>query len=564
MLNRQKKYLREIIANYFGATYDDLYALAEVSEKTLKADIQVIQSVLNKYDLAIKEDKNRLYIPFEQKEDFLNAYEEIINEDEKQLMANEYMQRKMYILTYLCKSDDYISMNILADRLYVSKSSISMIVHDLKEEIPRLVPTASLTVSGRKGIRLNAKEKEIRELLVRAFAKDGGNVTENQYFLNYLDKELKDKLGVTFEVINQFMKEQNIVVADDNISKTIAHILIIAQRNKNGRTLDESDFINNDLYDKLAFKLHKINLCISAQELSSLPLLSLNRAVIDNPLVIKVVHQFINEVNEEFNEEILRIEDAYPLIAHIDEILKKRIKTSELKEFVFDTMLQRLLSAYILCGKLCDLLHEHLKVNIDEENRAYMAMHVQDMYRKHLVICENMLLYDANISECNMLKTDLEKHFGTKAIITPVYARWDIEKQLKQKKYAIILSTQSILGLFDEVPFLKINSFLVNEDYDAINKIVYKNRPVKIIKGGQIVGNHFCFEDSKTIINKEILFIDGIYVTCTINPSLKIGAYETSYKKSRLFILNTDMQDDFVVYHRLINRFGQMIKERKI
>lgn len=140
MLNRQKKYLREIIASYFGASYDDLYALAEVSEKTLKADLQIIQSVLSKYGLAIKEDKNRLYIPFEQKEDFLNAYEEIINEDEKQLMANEYMQRKMYILTYLCKSDDYISMNILADRLYVSKSSVSMIVHDLKEEIPRLVP----------------------------------------------------------------------------------------------------------------------------------------------------------------------------------------------------------------------------------------------------------------------------------------------------------------------------------------------------------------------------------------------------------------------------------------
>lgn len=564
MISRQKKYLREIIANYFGATYDDLYNLQEVSEKTLRSDIRIIQKALRKYDLAICEDKNRFYIPFEQKEAFLNAFEEIIKADEKQVLANEYQERKMYILISLCKSDDYISMNILADRLYVSKSSVAMIIHDLKDEIPRLVPTASLTVSGRKGIKLNAKEKEVRELLVRAFAKDGGNVTENQYFLNYLDKELKDKLGVTLDVINQFMMEQNIVIADDNISKTIAHILIIAQRNNNGRRLDESDFINNNLYDKLAMKLQTIDLCISAQELSSLPLLSLNRAVIDNPLIIKVVHQFINEVNEEFNEEILRIEDAYPLIAHIAEILKKRIKTSELKEFVFDTMLQRLLSAYILCGKLCYLLHEYLKVDIDEENRAYMAMHVQDMYRKHLVICENILLYDANISECNMLKTDLEKHFGTKAVITPVYARWDIEKQLKQKKYAIILSTQSILGLFDEVPFLKINSFLVNEDYDAINKIVYKNRPVKIIKGGLINGGYFCFEDTKTMINKEILFIDGIYVTCTIDPKLKTGAYEALYKDTRLFVLNTDMQDDFVVYHRLINRFGQMIKERKI
>lgn len=564
MISRQKKYLREIIASYFGATYDDLYALSDVSEKTLKADLQVIKSVLSKYNLAIKEDKNRLYIPFEQKEDFLNAYEEIINEDEKNLMANEYMQRKMYILTYLCKSDDYISMNLLADRLYISKSSVSMIVHDLKEEISRLVPAASLTVSGCKGIRLNAKEKEVRELLVRAFAKDGGTVTENQYFLNYLDKEFKDKLEPTLNAVNQFMQEQNIFVADDNISKTIAHILIIAQRNKNGCVLDDADFIADDLYDKLANKLQEIDLFIAAQELSSLPLLNLNRAVIDNPLVIKVVHQFISEVNEEFKEEILRVEDAYPLIAHIDEILKKRVKTSYLKDFVFDTMLQRLLSAYILCGRLSELLNIHFNITKDEENRAYMAMHVQYMYRKHLEICENMLLYDANVSECNMIKTDLEKHFGAKASISPVYTRWDIEKQLKLNKYSIILSTQSMLGLFDEIPFLKINSFLTNEDYDAINKIVYKNRPIKIVKGGEMDIDNFVIDNIKTKVNKEILFVDGVYIACTINPELKMGAYEASYKNTRIFILNNDMKGAFVTYHRLINCFGQMIKEGKI
>ena len=564
MISRQKKYLREIIANYFGATYDDLYNLQEVSEKTLRSDIRIIQKALRKYDLAICEDKNRFYIPFEQKEAFLNAFEEIIKADEKQVLANEYQERKMYILISLCKSDDYISMNILADRLYVSKSSVAMIIHDLKDEIPRLVPTASLSVSGRKGIKLNAKEKEIRELLVRAFVKNGGNVEENQFLLNYLHQEFKDLIPNTLKAVNEFMHEENIVIAEENISKSIVHILVIAQRLQHGKCLDKEDLEDNILYDKLSKKLETIGLYINSKELSSLPLLTLNRLVIDDPIAIKAVHQFINETNEEFNEEILKIEDAFPLIAHIDEILKKRIKMSNLKEFVFDTMLQRLLSAYILSGELCTILHQYVDIDIDMENRTYIAMHIQDMYRKHLVIKENILLFDANISQCNMIKTDLEKHFGIKANITPIYARWDIDKMLKQDKYAIILSTKSILGLFDEVPFLKINSFLNDEDYEAIDKIVYKNKPVKIITGGKLIDDHFIFDNIKIKLDKEILFIDDIYLTYTIEPKLRSGVYVSDKGDNKIYIINYDLKDGFIVHHRLINRFGQMLKENKL
>ena len=45
-----------------------------------------------------------------------------------------------------------------------------------------------------------------------------------------------------------------------------------------------------------------------------------------------------------------------------------------MKEFVFDQMLQRLLSAYLLCGTLCDLIYKYTGIVLDEENRAYMAM----------------------------------------------------------------------------------------------------------------------------------------------------------------------------------------------
>ncbi len=43
---------------------------------------------MQKYGLFLREEKNRLWIPFEEKGAFLNAYEEIIQEDDQQLLAS--------------------------------------------------------------------------------------------------------------------------------------------------------------------------------------------------------------------------------------------------------------------------------------------------------------------------------------------------------------------------------------------------------------------------------------------------------------------------------------------
>lgn len=50
---------------------------------------------MQKYGLFLREEKNRLWIPFEEKEAFLNAYEEIIQEDDQQQLASEYEERKI-------------------------------------------------------------------------------------------------------------------------------------------------------------------------------------------------------------------------------------------------------------------------------------------------------------------------------------------------------------------------------------------------------------------------------------------------------------------------------------
>lgn len=565
MINRQKKFLREIIASYFGASDKELCSQGGISEKTLKSDLQMIQNALKKYQLSLCEKDGRISIPFEKKEDFLNAYEEIIREDEGQTLGSEAEERKIFILSYLCRTSGYISMNMLADKMYVSKSSISGIVHELEKEIPLIVPMASISISSRKGMRLNADEKAIRELLVRTFVKGEGQATENRHLLNYLEKEYQQKLYDVQEIINAFLYEHHFVLSNENITKLIVHIMIIIQRTNHGCYLEPTHIKDDAIFKDVADALKKVDINISYKELSSLPLTSLNRAVIENPLAYTIVSQFIEWANNEYHEELLRLDEADSLIAHLDELLKKGFRGTHLNDFTFDQMLQRLLSAYMLCGKLCELITAYTQIKPDNENRVYMAMHVQGLYRKHVVIREDMLLYESNISQCNMIKTDLEKHFGSKATITPIHVRWDIEKRLTEKNYALILGTKSILGSFGNVPFLKIHPFINNQDYEAINRIVYKNRPVKIFCGNYLEAEEMIqIHGVKIAMNREIICINDCYLMTSLNDEIETMVVETNWHGHRFFLFNYNSKDTFLYYHRMINGFGQMMKEQKI
>lgn len=565
MISRQKMILREIIANYFGESEEKLCKMGDITSKTFKSDMQIIEKALDKYHLKINEKDNRYFIPFELKKDYLKAYEEIIEEDEKQVLALENTERKIRILIDLCKTDCYLSMNLLADNLYVSKTSVSSLIHELEEEIPAKVKEAKLEVSGRKGVKLIASEKQRRELLVRFFAMDESTVKSNRFLLMYLEEKNINKIEPVIRAVSHFLRINNFEISNSNIDKLIMHVLIILQRQEHNCHLDKQDVIFSPLYDDLKDELKKENIEIKTDELSSLPLLRLNRAVLVNPIVNDILKEFAEEIKEEYHTDILRLDDTKSLASHIDEIVSKGLSSYVKKDFVLEQMLQRLLNAYLICGNLCKIIKKYTGMDIDNEHRFYMAMHIQWLYRKNICVNEKMLLYDSNISECEMIKIDLEKHFGSKATIIPVNIRWEINQILKENQIAIILSTSSILDDFGNVPFLKINSFLSDEDYRFIDKIVYKNKDVKVMKAQyDEETNIFTYNNKELSLDNEIVEINNILFTHTVNSSLPMAVFEVIKDEKRLFVFNYNLENGFLKYHRMVNSFGQMIKEKKI
>ena len=138
-------------------------------------------------------------------------------------------------------------MNLLADKLFVSKTSISSLIHELETEIPQKVKGTELKISSRKGIKLHASEKQRRELLVRFFSLDDNLAMNNHYLMLYLEKENKEKIEQVQDILIEFLKENQFEIANDNLNKLIMHMMIIIQRVKHAMHLDKK-IINFYLY----------------------------------------------------------------------------------------------------------------------------------------------------------------------------------------------------------------------------------------------------------------------------------------------------------------------------
>ena len=103
MLDRHKLILREIICNYYGTSLKELSELTEVSEKTLKNDISVIEGMLMEEGLPLNYLGDRIMIPFAEKKKYLDAYYDLTWRDYRDPLMEEQEDRKvgMYLLITL-------------------------------------------------------------------------------------------------------------------------------------------------------------------------------------------------------------------------------------------------------------------------------------------------------------------------------------------------------------------------------------------------------------------------------------------------------------------------------
>ena len=76
--------------------------------------------------------------------------------------------------------------------------------------------------------------------------------------------------------------------------------------------------------------------------------------------------------------------------------------------------------------------------------------------------------------------------------------------------------------------------------------------------------NIFTYNNKELSLDNEIVEINNILFTHTVNSNLPMAVFEVIKDEKRLFVFNYNLENGFLKYHRMVNSFGQMIKEKKI
>ena len=110
-----------------------LASLLHVTDRTIRSDIQIINEILEKNGSKIKlKRKTGYYIEINDQEKY-NAFLYSIKQNKmNNLELDTSQDRIKYLLNILLYSNNYISLDDLADKIYVSKNTLQNYIKTLK------------------------------------------------------------------------------------------------------------------------------------------------------------------------------------------------------------------------------------------------------------------------------------------------------------------------------------------------------------------------------------------------------------------------------------------------
>ena len=184
----------------------NLQSLLSISDRTIRNDIQEINSILSAYGAMVKLKRNYGY------------YIEVSDDKKYSEFLNTSTDRIKYILTVLLTSDDYISLDDLSETVFISKNTLNKYIKTIKDIITgydlEYITKPSL------GVKIIGSEEQIRKL----YAYVTSFTEEERSIFNKIDLDWLKKM--TIEQLNSHF----IKTSDYNMKNIIIHLALMTTR----------------------------------------------------------------------------------------------------------------------------------------------------------------------------------------------------------------------------------------------------------------------------------------------------------------------------------------------
>lgn len=515
-----------------------------VSNKTIQKEVVNINIFLEKKG-KIESNNRKGYCFLMEDDELLSS---IIKDDKKQIekeMANG--RTKLFIMLLLFE-EDYISMNKIAERLYLSKSTVNVEIQKMKRVVNR-VPGYSLEISPSKGIFIHANEVLKRFMLTKSFdiRVDYAKILRDHTFKN-IDEMYKK----TYNFLKDILVENNYIISGYTLRQFQIFIIICILRQKKGFYIEKQ---TNHTPDKITLAIGKriktdLNYELNLDELNVIQLYLAERNIL----------QKMNDSNEEIKEKLetfyRKVKDDLGLELKSDETtnrilvqhIEKMILRIERSHFIINDFTKEIFQKYPLETHIVKIyLQSYLNTTIPDSEIGYIIVYLASILENYYKKLSIVLISNTELSFLSNIKSIIKSKLGQNINIietVPLYL-YESKKEEYDSKFEFFITTEKEI-LFRDNRFIYINSipdkYEVNKLAEQIEQFNNKNQKQKL----EMLYEKYCFpkniilsetkqNDINDILkNKNIILNENTCFTTLHNGILLISMFELQNSKSEI------------------------------
>ncbi len=223
--------LQEIFTMLTNHTYTTIQELEEafhVTGRTIRADISNLNEELSTYDCEVLlKRKHGYYLKVNNQEKYEQLKEDVFTE-RSSFSLDSVDNRISSILFQLLYAENYISLDDLADSVYVSRATIQGYMKTIKTILEKY--NLMYLSKNNKGIRIFGDEKDKRECLVDMIHSDDSP----NYIVEFSDMEqhlFRDiDLEALTQIVSKYFSSVDLQLSDYEYKNLILHIALMLSR----------------------------------------------------------------------------------------------------------------------------------------------------------------------------------------------------------------------------------------------------------------------------------------------------------------------------------------------
>ncbi|MFP4078470.1 MAG: BglG family transcription antiterminator [Candidatus Izemoplasmataceae bacterium] len=495
-----KRILKEFLSRK-TLTADTLSNILGLSEKTLYGEIDRLNDVLKAHDASI-EKKPRVGMWLKAKDDSLNALW-LLSEQPERSSLSDIETRKYYLIVRLLEQDDYITMNTLAEEIYVSHGTL---VNDI-DKVGKWLELHDLSLERKrnKGIRINASEKKRREILAGIYQQHQSNQEMlkviRELRVGEAPRSIEHYVGSAvfrqfdafdFDslkmIVQNLEKKTPIRFSDEGFAAIVIHIAIALKRARDGQFVrlpkdTKQKFMDHKLYPVAKRFVEEVEtyfeVSMVEDEASYILMHMLGAKVQDEPE--ELADAFERPITDTVNAMILQAESLLDVSLINDEILirslalhiQSSINRLENHLPIRNPYLEDIKKDYPMVFEASiesfETLRRQYGFPYNDHEIAYIAMHIQAAVERRLANQSQdhyrvLLVCSSGVGTSQLLTSKFKRIFRNLEIVDTV----SLSETDAMDLGTIDLIVTTVPFENDDAPIVHVSPFLNQKDLSRI------------------------------------------------------------------------------------------------